>query len=126
MSLCLRVFCYLPQGSLSCNRHRNSKAVVVRPPTKPAPPAHSFGDDDEADDTSNDAFYSAAEERADSQNPTPPDEDSADNLESELSGTDGGDLSDDGEDIIALKRAFITASIIRCPVVLHVRDSEAG
>ncbi len=86
--------------------HRSSKTAVILPPVKPTPPLHSFGDDDEAEDTSNDAFYSAAEERADNQNPTPPDEDSADNLESELSGTNDSDLSDE-EDVIALNAPLL-------------------
>ncbi|KAF1840041.1 AAA-domain-containing protein [Cucurbitaria berberidis CBS 394.84] len=80
--------------------HRSSKTAVVLPPVKPTPTTNGFGDDDEADDTSNDTFYSAAEERGDSRNATPPDEESTDNLESDLS--DAGDLSDDSEDIISL------------------------
>lgn len=79
--------------------HRPSKPVPVLPPARPAPIANGFGDD-ESEDTSNEQFYSAAEDRGPSQNNSPPDEESTDNLESELS--DAGDLSDDSEDIISL------------------------
>ena len=82
--------------------HRSSKAPVVLPPAQSTPVANGFGDDDEADDTSNDTFYSAAEDRSDSRTTSPPDEESTDNLDSELSDIDGGDLSDDSEDIISL------------------------
>lgn len=88
--------------------HRSPKPAIVLPPVKPTPMTNGFGDDDEADDTSNDTFYSAAEERGDSRNATPPDEESADNLDSELSGTDGGDLSDDdSEDFISLSAPML-------------------
>lgn len=87
--------------------HRSSKAAVVLPPIKPAPAANGFGDDSEAEDTSNDTFYSAAEERAGSTNVSPPGEESTDNLDSELSGTDGGDLSDDSEDFISLNAPML-------------------
>lgn len=81
--------------------HRNSKTAIVLPPVKVTPTANGFGDDDEADDTSNDTFYSAAEDRGDSRNATPPDEESMDDLDSELSDIDGGDLSD-SDDFISL------------------------
>ncbi|KAF2088095.1 peroxisomal biogenesis factor 6 [Saccharata proteae CBS 121410] len=60
---------------------------------------------DEDDDTSNEQFYSAAEDRSTSTGTSPPDEEEqseTDALESELSGTDCGDLSDDSEDMISL------------------------
>ncbi|KAF2786353.1 AAA-domain-containing protein [Melanomma pulvis-pyrius CBS 109.77] len=82
--------------------HRGSKPALVLPPVKPAPIQNGFGDDD-GEDTSNEQFYSAAEDR--SQNNTPPDEESTDNLDSELS--DIGDLSDDGEDIISLSAPML-------------------
>ncbi|KAJ4372280.1 peroxisomal assembly protein [Neocucurbitaria cava] len=84
--------------------HRGSKTAVVLPPVKPTPITNGFGDDSEADDTSNDTFYSAAEERADPRNSTPPDEESTDNLDSELS---ADDLSDDSEDIISLSAPLL-------------------
>lgn len=87
--------------------HRSSKSAVVLPPIKPTPVSNGFGDDSEAEDTSNDTFYSAAEERHGSRNATPPDEESTDNLDSELSGTDGGDLSDDSEDFISLNAPLL-------------------
>jgi peroxin-6 len=86
--------------------HRTSKSAVVLPPPRPTPVTNGFGDDDEADDTSNETFYSAAEDRTESRTTSPPDEDSADNLDSELSGTDGGDLSDE-EDIISLSAPLL-------------------
>ncbi|KAJ9646526.1 peroxisomal assembly protein [Coniosporium tulheliwenetii] len=56
-------------------------------------------------------FYSAAEENSLSQAPSPPSEDevdsATDNFESELSGTDGGDLSDDSEDMISLSAPLL-------------------
>lgn len=87
--------------------HRSSKPAIVLPPVKPVPISNGFGDSDEADDTSNDTFYSAAEDRAESRNASPPDEESTDNLDSELSGTDAGDLSDDSEDIISLSAPLL-------------------
>ncbi|KAF2847883.1 AAA-domain-containing protein [Plenodomus tracheiphilus IPT5] len=87
--------------------HRSSKTSVVLPPVKVAPSSNSFGDDDDADDTSNDTFYSAAEDRGDSRNASPPGEESTDNLDSELSDIDGGDLSDDSEDIISLNAPML-------------------
>ncbi|KAF2733220.1 peroxin 6 [Polyplosphaeria fusca] len=84
--------------------HRPPKGPSVLPP-KPAMITNGFGDDDE--DTSNEQFYSAAEDRAPSQQTSPPDEESTDNLDSELSGTDAGDLSDDSEDIISLSAPML-------------------
>ncbi|KAF1949431.1 AAA-domain-containing protein [Byssothecium circinans] len=86
--------------------HRASKNVQILPPAKPAPIANGFGDD-ESEDTSNEQFYSAAEDRTPSQNNSPPDEESADQLDSELSGSDAGDLSDDSEDIISLNAPLL-------------------
>lgn len=83
--------------------HQSSKLTYIPPPAKPAPIQNGgFGDDD-GEDTSNEQFYSAAEDR--SQNNTPPDEESTDNLDSELS--DIGDLSDDGDDIISLSAPML-------------------
>ncbi|KAF1912487.1 hypothetical protein BDU57DRAFT_482962 [Ampelomyces quisqualis] len=81
--------------------HRSGKQPAVLPPPRPAPVPHAFGDDDDADDTSNDTFYSAAEDRAESRTTSPPDGESTDTLDSELSGTDGEGLSDE-DDIISL------------------------
>jgi peroxin-6 len=86
--------------------HRTFKTPVVLPP-KSTPASNGFGSDDEADDTSNDTFYSAAEDRGNSRNGTPPDEQSTDNLDSELSGSDAGDLSDDSEDFISLSAPML-------------------
>jgi peroxin-6 len=57
---------------------------------------------EEDEDTSNEMFYSAAEERSSSQAPSPPGEESTDDLNSELSATDQDDLSDDSEDAFTL------------------------
>ncbi|KAF1946215.1 AAA-domain-containing protein [Clathrospora elynae] len=87
--------------------HRNSsKQAVLLPSVKHTPAANGFGDDDDADDTSNDTFYSAAEDRAESRNASPPDEES-DNFESERSGSDAGDLSDESDDIISLSAPML-------------------
>lgn len=86
--------------------HRSSKQAVVLPPPRPPPAVNGFGDDDEADDTSNDTFYSAAEDRSESRTTSPPDGESTDNLDSELSGTDGEGLSDE-EDIISLNAPLL-------------------
>lgn len=86
--------------------HRSPKTAVILPPSRPTPVTNGFGDDDEADDTSNDTFYSAAEDRAESRTTSPPDEESTDNLDSELSGTDGEGLSDE-EDIISLSAPML-------------------
>jgi peroxin-6 len=86
--------------------HRSSKQAVILPPSRPTPATNGFGDDDEADDTSNDTFYSAAEDRSESRTTSPPDEESTDNLDSELSGTDGEGLSDE-DDIISLSAPLL-------------------
>ncbi|KAF2270486.1 peroxin 6 [Lojkania enalia] len=86
--------------------HRSPRVAHI-PPIKATPISNGFGDDSDAEDTSNEQFYSAAEERTPSQNTTPPDEESTDNLDSELSGTDTGDLSDDSEDIISLNAPIL-------------------
>ncbi|CBX95277.1 hypothetical protein IAQ61_004096 [Plenodomus lingam] len=86
--------------------HRSHKTSHVLPPVKVTPSTNGFVDDDDADDTSNDTFYSAAEDRGDSRNASPPDEESTDNLDSEISDLDG-DLSDDSEDIISLNAPML-------------------
>ncbi|KAF2874928.1 peroxisomal biogenesis factor 6 [Massariosphaeria phaeospora] len=85
--------------------HRSAKGAHVLHPVKLTSLPESFADD--GDDTSNEQFYSAAEDRGPSQNNTPPGEESLDILDSELSGTDGGDLSDDPEDIISLSAPLL-------------------
>lgn len=89
--------------------HALSKSPKTMPPVSTPTLHNGIGEDD--DDTSNEQFYSAAEERTPSQGATPPDEDvghsTADNLDSELSGTDGGDLSDDSEDMISLSTPML-------------------
>ncbi|KAL1794611.1 hypothetical protein ACET3X_006427 [Alternaria dauci] len=86
--------------------HRSSsKHAVIAPPVKQPPTTNGFGDDDEADDTSNDTFYSATEDN--SRNATPPDGESTDNFESELSESDAGDLSDESDDIISLNAPML-------------------
>jgi peroxin-6 len=88
--------------------HRSSsKQAVILPPVKQTPATNGFGDDDEADDTSNDTFYSAAEDRAESRNVSPPDDESTDNFESSLSESDAGDLSDESDDIISLNAPML-------------------
>ena len=84
--------------------HRSSKAVAP-PPVRPAPISNTF-DDSEAEDTSNEAFYTA-DERGDSRNASPPDEESTDNLDSDFSGSDAGDLSDESDDIISLSAPML-------------------
>lgn len=89
--------------------HGHSKSSKVLPPVHPPMFPNGVGDDD--DDTSNETFYSAAEERTPSQGATPPEEDlghsTADNLDSEMSGTDADDLSDDSEDMISLSAPML-------------------
>lgn len=85
--------------------HRTSKTVVP-PPVRQAPISNTFGDDSEAEDTSNDSFYTA-DERGDSRNASPPDEESTDNLDSDFSGSDAGDLSDESDDIISLSAPML-------------------
>ncbi|OAG09151.1 peroxisomal biogenesis factor 6 [Paraphaeosphaeria sporulosa] len=84
--------------------HRASKPVPVFAPPRPAPVENSF---DDSEDTSNETFYSAAEDRSPSQNNSPPGEESTDNFDSELSGSDVGDLSDDDDDIISLSAPML-------------------
>ncbi|CAI6278680.1 unnamed protein product [Periconia digitata] len=84
--------------------HRPSKSVQILPPSKPASIPNGFGDD-ESEDTSNEQFFSAAEDRNPSQDNSPPDAESTDELDSELS--DAGDLSDDSEDIISLNAPLL-------------------
>jgi peroxin-6 len=88
---------------LRSNSHSKSAKVLA-----PAPQILPNGAGEDDEDTSNEQFYSAAEERT-SNGTTPPDEDhsTTDNLDSEMSGTDGGDLSDDGDDIISLSAPML-------------------
>ncbi|KAH8733011.1 hypothetical protein GQ44DRAFT_781771 [Phaeosphaeriaceae sp. PMI808] len=86
--------------------HRNSKTAIVLPPSRSSSVLNGFDEEDEAEDTSNDTFYSAAEDRAESRTTSPPDEESTDNLDSEFSGTDGEGLSDE-EDIISLSAPLL-------------------
>jgi hypothetical protein len=87
--------------------HRSTNQAVVLPPSRPPSVTNgSFGYDDEADDTSNDTFYSAAEDRSESRTTSSPDEDSTGNLDSELLDTDRGDLSDE-EDIMSLSALML-------------------
>lgn len=84
--------------------HRGSKPVPVLSPARPVPVEHGY---DDSEDTSNETFYSAAEDRSPSQDNSPPGEESADNFDSELSGSDVGDLSDDSDDIISLNAPML-------------------
>jgi peroxin-6 len=82
--------------------HRSTNQAVVLPPSRPPPVTNGgLGDDNEADDISNNTLYSAAEDRFESRTTSSPDEYATGNLDSEFSCTDGGDLSDQ-EDIISL------------------------
>jgi peroxin-6 len=82
-----------------------AKNLQILPPAKRAPMLPDLGED-ESEDTSNEQFYSAAEDRTRSQNNSPPDEDSTDQLDSDLSESDVGDLSDE-EDIISLNAPML-------------------
>jgi peroxin-6 len=87
--------------------HHSTKQAVILPPSRPQPVTNGgFGDDDEADDTSDDAFYSPAKDRSEPCTTSPPDKDTTDNLDSELSSTDRGDLSDK-EDIVSLSAPML-------------------
>ncbi|KAF1975723.1 peroxisomal biogenesis factor 6 [Bimuria novae-zelandiae CBS 107.79] len=85
--------------------HRGSKPAPILAPAKPVRELNGF--EDESEDTSNETFYSAAEDRSPSQGNSPPGEESTDNLESELSGSDVSDLSDDSDDIISLNAPML-------------------
>ncbi|UPX11714.1 peroxisomal assembly protein [Ascochyta rabiei] len=85
--------------------HRSSRTVLP-PPVRQAPISNTFDDDSEAEDTSNDAFYTA-DERGDSRNASPPDEESTPSLDSDFSGSDAGDLSDESDDIISLSAPML-------------------
>jgi peroxin-6 len=85
---------------------RSSNAAHALPSRKPRPIPNGFVEEED-EDTSNEQFYSAAEDRTGSHNVTPPDEESTDNLDSELSGTDAGDLSDDSDDMISLSAPML-------------------
>lgn len=98
----------LPSTRIVVLHSRNSKAAKLTQPTVPNPRPAGGATEDE--DTANETFYSAAEDRTSSDAPSPPTEDEAsatDNLESELSGTDGGDLSDDSDDMISLSAPML-------------------
>lgn len=86
---------------------KHSKAVKATAPL----PALTNGILEEDEDTSNEQFYSAAEERIASGVPSPPSEtESASNLESEMSGAEtNDDLSDDSEDGFSLSTAMLPA-----------------
>jgi peroxin-6 len=77
--------------------HKHSKSAK---PTMITQITNGIPEEDE--DTSNEMFYSAAEERSSSQAPSPPGEESTDDLNSEASATDQDDLSDDSEDGFSL------------------------
>lgn len=85
--------------------HRGPKPAPFLPPAKPVRELNGF--EDESEDTSNETFYSAAEDRSPSQGNSPPGEESADNLDDDLSGSDIGDLSDDSDDIISLNAPML-------------------
>lgn len=77
-----------------------------------AMPTLTNGIPEEDEDTSNEQFYSATEERIASDVPSPPSESeapTADNLESDTSATDNDDLSDDSEDAFSLSTAMLPA-----------------
>jgi peroxin-6 len=76
--------------------HSHKHVKVAKPTTAPI----TNGIPEEDEDTSNEMFYSAAEDRS-SQAPSPPEE-STDDLASETSATDQDDLSDDSEDAFSL------------------------
>jgi peroxin-6 len=85
---------------------RPSKLLPMLPPARHAPEPNNFADTEE-DDTSNEQFYSAAEDGSHSRNTTPPDDESTDNFDSALSGSEADDLSDDSEDIISLNAPLL-------------------
>ena len=78
---------------------------------KPAPVLQiSNGIPEEDEDTSNEQFFSAAEDRSDSVTPSPNRKASAlsaDNFDSEMSSTDHDDLSDDSEDAFSLSTTIL-------------------
>ncbi|KAF2013095.1 AAA-domain-containing protein [Aaosphaeria arxii CBS 175.79] len=86
--------------------HRGIKPIRILPSSRQPSISSGYGEE-EGEDTSNEQFYSAAEERGSSQNNTPPDGESTDNLDSDMSGSDAGDLSDDSEDIISLNAPLL-------------------
>ncbi|KAF2146507.1 uncharacterized protein K452DRAFT_355002 [Aplosporella prunicola CBS 121167] len=85
----------------SRSRNKSAKAsstALVSPRLASGP-----GEDDE--DTSNDTFYSAAEDKGSSTGPSLSDDgdaSAAEHLDSEVSGSDAGDLSDGSDDMISL------------------------
>ncbi|KAL0254279.1 peroxisomal assembly protein [Diplodia seriata] len=98
----------LPSTRIVVLHSRSSKASKRARNAVPSPRPAGGATEDE--DTSNETFYSAAEDRTSSDAPSPPSEDEAsttDNLESELSGSDAGDLSDDSDDMISLSAPML-------------------
>ncbi|KAB2574510.1 Peroxisomal biogenesis factor 6 [Lasiodiplodia theobromae] len=96
----------LPSTRIVVLHSRSSKGSKRAQPAVPSP--RPAGTEDE--DTSNETFYSAAEDRTSSDAPSPPTDDEAsttDNLESELSASDAGDLSDDSDDMISLSAPML-------------------
>lgn len=96
----------LPSTRIVVLHSRSSKGSKRAQPAVPSP--RPTGTEDE--DTSNETFYSAAEDRTSSDAPSPPTDDEAsttDNLESELSASDAGDLSDDSDDMISLSAPML-------------------
>jgi peroxin-6 len=80
----------------------SAKTSKLFPPIASSTFAAGVAEDE--DDTSNEQFYSAAEDRNPSQTPSPPDEEyTTDNLVSDASESEAADLSDDDpEDMISL------------------------
>jgi len=84
--------------------HKHSKTTKASTPL----PALTNGISEEDEDTSNEQFYSAAEERMSSA--VPSEAESAENLESELSAAEtNDDLSDDSEDGFSLSTDMLPA-----------------
>ncbi|KAF1986093.1 AAA-domain-containing protein [Aulographum hederae CBS 113979] len=87
----------------------HSKSAIKPTKAVQAASTHTVeGIPEEDEDTSNDTFYSAAEEKSTSQGISPPGEQdsSADTLDSEVSGTEDN-LSDDSEDMISLSAPML-------------------
>lgn len=98
----------LPSTRIVVLHSRSSKAAKLAQPVVSSP--RRAGGATEDDDTSNEAFYSAAEDRTSSDVPSPPTEEEAsatDHLESDLSESDAGHLSDDSDDMISLSAPML-------------------
>ncbi|KAF2836554.1 AAA-domain-containing protein, partial [Patellaria atrata CBS 101060] len=91
----------LPSTKIVIVQSHTRRIASKLPSSVPVPLTPYVGFDD-GEDTSNEQFYSAAEDRNPSQGGTPPDEEASDTFDSELSTTDADDLSDDSEDMISL------------------------